>query len=433
MTLAEQSYRTAIVALRDGRWEEAVQYLLTLFAEAPDYRDVGHVLIRLEQTRPVEYWCAVFDFSAAHRAWDDASAALKILTKIAPAYPRLAEMQQQLPAVASLESPGASEEAGPVVTNLTQRISAAMAREQVEDHSLKRWLEASALDEKPTPAVTPALSDNAIVEPVEAAPDRNSAADSIWAELASADHSAMLLSEDADSTQPLAVSDVNDSKLADTLQSTPIPPDVPVEIPEAQVSGQASAPPAGEWSEPPELEKTQPRKIIIHESDDKKKRGWADRLMLFLEILALFAIVFIVVVMALNNDDGTARAIDRYGGALPPLDEGLPATMPDLVGAVDRQLVRISEPEDAINRLNDLDGVIGELAGDDQSLATALGEWIAAGVVELQAAAAMNDACTETGVRSAACTAGIEAHEESINDAVDQRELVCDLISCSTN
>ena len=152
--------------------------------------------------------------------------------------------------------------------------------------------------------------------------------------------------------------------------------------------------------------------------------------MLLLEILALFAIMLVIVVMAINNEDGVVSGTDRYSGSAQLPTDNFPTAIPDLVDAVDQQLVRINEPQEALERLSDFGEVAGELAGDDEALSTVFAAWIAAGTVELEAAAAMNEVCAEAGVRSEACAAGIETHAASVRDTAAVREQVCALITC---
>lgn len=453
MTLAKQSYRMAIVALRDSRWEEATLHLLTLLADAPEYRDVGQVLIRLEQTRPLEYWCAVFDFSVEHQIWVDADTALQSLTQIAPGHPRLDEMRQQLSAASSTEpslgpdlyEPVAEPVAEPVGLSLTDRISAAMIQEPVENHSLKHWLEASALeDSAPVPVSPPDDSEpisDADFDRLEAAaagmlataePDLleqspSEPVETLAADSAADDEPYWLDPLPVEQPSEQAVIPSFDGILVDDMDDGGVPDDTLLS------TGQPPSTPDGDSTEATDLEQTQPRSITIHEADSKKKRGWPDALLLILELLALLAIVIIVAAMAVGGDSGNAFAIDRYGGSIQMTPASLPETIPDLVGAVDRQLVRINETQVALDRLYVLAGLVGELAGDDEALATALTVWIVAGTVELDAAAAMNDVCAETGLRSAACADGIATHAAHTREAAAEREQVCALMNCPAN
>jgi hypothetical protein len=91
--LAEQHYRSAIVALRDSQWESAIRHLLILQDARPNYRNTAHVLDKLADTQPVAYWRARFTYAQAASAWDDAQSALEQLTAVAPTCPDLPAMQ----------------------------------------------------------------------------------------------------------------------------------------------------------------------------------------------------------------------------------------------------------------------------------------------------------------------------------------------------
>jgi len=120
--LPEKRYRTAIVALRHGNWEDAAHHLLTIAAEYPSYRDVDQVLTRLERTRPAAYWRAVVEVALVRNSWEHATRALERLSDLDPASAGLDDLRNRLaaqmaaPAAASAPPPPvppASATAGP--------------------------------------------------------------------------------------------------------------------------------------------------------------------------------------------------------------------------------------------------------------------------------------------------------------------------------
>ncbi|MBN2470752.1 MAG: hypothetical protein JXN59_08520, partial [Anaerolineae bacterium] len=112
--LIEECYRAALVALRDGQWEEAATHLLTIAIDNPTYRDVDRVLEVLQRTRSVSYWCAAFTIAQEQAAYEPARAALEQIVALAPALPRLESLRQALAAIAPPEAQAASplEDAG---------------------------------------------------------------------------------------------------------------------------------------------------------------------------------------------------------------------------------------------------------------------------------------------------------------------------------
>ncbi len=103
--LPERRYRTAIVALRHGNWEDAAHHLLTIAAEYPSYRDVEQVLTRLERTRPAAYWRAVIEVALARNAWDQAAKALERLSDLNPAPADLDALRDRLAAQLAAPAP----------------------------------------------------------------------------------------------------------------------------------------------------------------------------------------------------------------------------------------------------------------------------------------------------------------------------------------
>lgn len=109
LMLPERRYRTAIVALRHGNWEDAAHHLLTIAAEYPSYRDVEQVLTRLERTRPAAYWRAVVEVALTRNAWDRAARALERLSDLDPAPADLDALRNRLEAqMAAFTSPAAA-------------------------------------------------------------------------------------------------------------------------------------------------------------------------------------------------------------------------------------------------------------------------------------------------------------------------------------
>lgn len=100
---AEQHYRAAIIALREGRWEQAGNHLLAVVTDSPGYRDASDVLLQLERTRPVAYWRAAFTFAMEQGALSHAQAAIEKLSQLDPAQSDLPEMRERL---ASSRLPG---------------------------------------------------------------------------------------------------------------------------------------------------------------------------------------------------------------------------------------------------------------------------------------------------------------------------------------
>ncbi len=96
MMLAEQRYRAAILALRDGQWEQAALHLLELMAASSGYRNASEVLTTLEKTRAVAYWRAAFAFALERRSVEHAEAAINKLSQLAPGMPDLPQMRQRL-------------------------------------------------------------------------------------------------------------------------------------------------------------------------------------------------------------------------------------------------------------------------------------------------------------------------------------------------
>ncbi|NPV68573.1 MAG: hypothetical protein HPY64_15635 [Anaerolineae bacterium] len=160
--LPERRYRTAIVALRHGNWEDAAHHLLTIAAEYPSYRDVEQVLTRLERTRPAAYWRAVVEVALARNAWDRAARALERLSDLNPAPADLEVLRSRLEAqMTALTTPAVTPQpAPPVSTEAPPALAATPAT------TLTILAPPSSSTATPAPA---AMSSTAVITPAEQA------------------------------------------------------------------------------------------------------------------------------------------------------------------------------------------------------------------------------------------------------------------------
>ncbi len=477
--LAEKRYRTAIVALRDGRWEEAGRHLLALASDNPDYRDVSGVLTRLQDTRPVDYWCAVFAFSEEQGARESAATAVTTLEQIEPTLPRLSEMRERLEAIpgetadeaAAIEA--ASTEDSPDEAFAVQPEPQSLERiltdnwDEREEDVLREWLgdseQAAALErEEALLADAEFPTDRMPVPelPLESAPEIPEG------DVQSAPISEDLEALDAGLSDDFLHADVQDEALLDEEDTTPhVVPDIlrasamsaydtrPYALPESGPQSSdvplfvrigsssreagwdeppAASPPAypssgagNEWPAPAPLAPQATPSIIVHGNSRRSRKPW-----LLLLVLGLIAAVVVIAVLAARNSAPPSPAGDggQRSEALPH-----PDNLPALIAAIDRQMVRLSEPAQAYGVLESLRSATDTFAGSSDDLRAALQQWIAYGQGALTAAETMNTVCAEKGVHSEECRSAVQNHSEHNAEVQQAREQVCALTPCPEN
>ncbi len=472
--LAEQKYRAAIIALRDGQWEQAAKHLLELMTDAPGYRNVPQVLMTLEETRAQAYWRAAFTFAIERGALDHAHLAIEKLSKLAPDMsdlPRLLEMLQANreagwqpahplpspaePAVETDTLPGDETAASWLTTDeFKQEMALAMADLPTADGpALPAETTASPPSEMPpTPAPDepaseqlPRVLKSAMFN--DSQPDMNITPGPVYNALGEprALKSATFLEE----TIP-HVPDDTDRPLTTTYETKPHAlPEHAAAQPPARTDEDTRPVPisSDEWPEASALAARQvsrqpapievsPEDLIddelsaLREAVRARPRRRLDRLVIGL--VGILVVVILAGAVILGGQSGAGGLIDVFGGVQGGASSDTTSSADNLqalIRAIDTQLRRSVVPRSADTALATLRNVTLDATEEASDLQQALLDWIAVGREMLAATAEVNQLCVEGQRESRACQDALDALETLQEAVTAARDEVCSLLS----
>ncbi len=426
----EAYYRTAIVALREGQWQDAARLLLTLEAERPGYRDISKVLSQLEGSRPEEFWRATFELAESSGDWEQAQMAVDKLTRISPGMSDLSEMRRRV-TMAYHRSQSVTSPEEPVAN-------------QIQDTTATDdWFAVSPQDPSDwhKPAIEP---DEDLIHTLELlAEEDNQPADSDSSdseaqpptdlpESAGIQHDAAAALEDILEEDGLVDEDTSPHEATDTR-----PYDLPEQ--EASVTENDTSPnPAlirspqsdpepvesrqliNEWPEVIPPSRSVPL-ITVHESSIQRVSRW----ILLLGAVLLAIVVAVAFLRTTQSGTGveTPQDIPSEGGSPTVL------ALPDFIEAIDRVLLLSqTDPASALEDLTALASAPIEAASDNVPLQELLEEWLSTVEETIVARLEMTESCEDT--TSARCEAAENAVNSLALQSKRQRDQICEITFC---
>lgn len=467
--LAEEKYRAAIVALRDGQWEQAAKHLLELMTDAPGYRNVPQVLMTLEETRALAYWRAAFTFAIERGALEHAHSAIEKLGQLAPNMPDLPQFREIFQATQKAgwqpAHPPPPEPAAPpteteppsswlMTDEFEQEMAMAMA-DLPTDNSPALNTEVAALQAE-IPPITPADEQPARVLKSSLFPDSQLEMDISTGPVYNAleEPRALKSATFLDETIPHALEDT-DRPLVSTYDTKPhaLPERVAVEAPVQTDSDTHPIPTMpvetsalDEWPEAAVLAARQagrrpppsdvaPEDLIADELTALKEavrarpRRRLDRLII--GSLGVLMVVILAAAVVMSGQSERGGLLDIFGGVQGNAPSGMTTSVDDmqaLIRAIDTQLGRTAIPRSAETALTTLHSVMLDATEEASDLRQALSSWIDTGQEMLAAADEVNRLCIEGQTDSDSCKDARESLAALQTAASAAREQVCALL-----